>query len=341
MAMKSKRSPSHRVSRSTKKEKKGVKKAIPVIVLVSAVIILVVFAYYLGQSKESLPRQKDQTSANIVKPKIKTDKQTVSHTLPPSNKKQRQRSQKVKNKVENKVDKKDIGSLKIEEKTTQLAYRSKKPKLVIIIDDVYSKKQLLMIQKLHMKITPSIFPPFSLARKSHLLAKELKHFMIHLPMESSNRKFNSQSKTLMTAFSDEEIVDRVMELRRLFPNATYVNNHTGSVFTSDYKAMKRLYTALRMEDFVFIDSLTNSRSKVKKIAHEYGDVYVGRDIFIDNVKRMKAIHKQLRKAVKIAKRKGYAIAIGHPYKVTMKALKHAQSILRGVDVVYIDEIYRR
>jgi len=223
-------------------------------------------------------------------------------------------------------------------KNITLAYRGKR--LVIIIDDVHTKKQMKAIAKLGMKITPSIFPPYQLSKQSNILAKNEKNYMIHLPMESGSKQFNKQTKTLMTSFSDERIADRVMEIRQLFPHAKYVNNHTGSVFTSHYKAMKKLYIALKMEGFVFVDSFTVASSKVRKIAHEFGDAYVRRDIFIDNIHKVSYIHKQLKKAVKKAKKNGYAIAIGHPHKVTMKALALAKKILKDVELVYIDEIYR-
>jgi len=227
------------------------------------------------------------------------------------------------------------------EKNIVLAYRSKKPKLAIIIDDVHTKKQIEGIKQLGLKITPSIFPPYALAKHSNSLAKSLKHYMIHLPMESSSKQFNSQRKTLLTSFSDEEIADRVMEIRQLFPRAKYINNHTGSVFTSNYKAMKKLYIALKMEGFTFVDSFTESSSKVRQIADEFGDAYVRRDIFIDNKQELSYIHNQLKLAVKKAKKKGYAVAIGHPHKVTMKALSSAKQILKDVELVYIDDIYKR
>ena len=226
-------------------------------------------------------------------------------------------------------------------KNVSLSYRGTKPKLAIIIDDVHTQKQIDAIGHLGLKVTPSIFPPYRLAKHSNVLARHLKHYMIHLPMESHSKQFNSQGKTLLTSFTDEQIADRVMEVRQLFPRAKYVNNHTGSVFTSNYKAMKKLYIALKMEGFTFVDSFTESRSKVRQIAHEFGDAYVRRDIFIDNKQELSYIHKQLRLAVHKAKKKGYAIAIGHPHKVTMKALASAKQILKDVELVYIDEIYRR
>jgi polysaccharide deacetylase 2 family uncharacterized protein YibQ len=190
-------------------------------------------------------------------------------------------------------------------------------------------------------MTPSIFPPSELSMTSHQLARGLKHYMIHLPMESGSRQFNSQYKTLLTSFSTNQITNRVHELRKLFPHARYINNHTGSVYTNDYKAMNRLYKALRKEGFVFVDSRTVGSSKVRKIAHAFGDAYVARDIFIDNKHTVKYIHKQLAQAVKIAKKKGYAVAIGHPHKVTMQALASANDILKDVELVYIDKLYRR
>lgn len=222
-----------------------------------------------------------------------------------------------------------------------LAYRGERPRLVIIIDDVHTQAQLKAIRTLPFHVTPSIFPPYTLAKHSNRLAEGLKHYMIHLPMESGSAQFNAQTKTLMRSFSRSQMRQRVKELRYLFPNAVYINNHTGSIFTSNYRAMKQLYDLLKAEGFVFVDSFTVGSSKVKKIAHEEGDAYVRRDIFIDNRQDIGYIHNQLKKAVKVAKKNGYAIAIGHPHKSTIKALKEAKPILKDVDVVYIDEIYRR
>jgi polysaccharide deacetylase 2 family uncharacterized protein YibQ len=223
-------------------------------------------------------------------------------------------------------------------KDVALAYRGKMPKLVIIIDDVANAKQLARIRSLPIKVTPSIFPPYEFSKSNHTLAQGLEHYMIHLPMQSG-KSYDKQYGTLMITDSKEKIEARVKELRRLFPGARYVNNHTGSVFTNNYKVMKILYAALRNEGFVFVDSLTTERTAVQKIAHDFGDAYVARDIFMDNKKNIPYIHAQLKKAVQNAKKNGYAIAIGHPHNTTMKALESAKDIFDEVELVYIDEIY--
>ena len=99
--------------------------------------------------------------------------------------------------------------------------------------------------------------------------------------------------------------------------------------------MHLAYKIMREHGFVFLDSKTINRSKVKEIAHAYGDIYVVRDIFIDNEHNVPYIQNQLRKAVKMAKKKGYAIAIGHPHTITMQALATAKEIFKDVEIVYM------
>ncbi len=213
-----------------------------------------------------------------------------------------------------------------------------KPKLVIIIDDVCSAKQLRKIKELPMNATPSIFPPYKYSTQNHKLAEGLEHYMVHLPLESGKR-YDKYHTVLMKNDTKKTIENRVKEIRKLFPTAHYINNHIGSKFTRDYKATYRLYAALRKEGFIFVDSRTIGSSKVREVAKQFKDTYVGRDIFIDNQRRVSSIHKQLRRVVRIAKKKGYAIAIGHPHRATMRALRSAKHILKDVEVVYMDELF--
>jgi polysaccharide deacetylase 2 family uncharacterized protein YibQ len=305
-------------------------------------VSLVGIGYCLGSCWK-----KDSYQEVTPKHVVKKVNPTVHHVVKTPVKKQikpvqrpKQEKKPPKPVVQKRVEKSKVTTPKSHVKHTKLAYRSSIPKLVIIIDDVHTQAQLNAIMQLGIPVTPSIFPPYSLDKKTPKLATHAVHYMVHLPMESGNAKFDRQSKTLMTHFSKAQMEARMHELRRLFPRAHYINNHTGSKFTENKDAMKRLYGAMRKEGFSFIDSRTTGRSKVGKIAHVYGDDYVARDIFIDNVKSVSAIHAQLRKAVRLAKKHGYAIAIGHPSRVTMQALRSAKPLLKEVEVVYVDEIFR-
>ncbi|WP_294956767.1 divergent polysaccharide deacetylase family protein [Sulfurovum sp.] len=314
-----------------KKQKTGsTKKGLVWLFLLFAMVSLVAFGYYLGQHSKASSSVKN--SRTVLAEKTEHHKHTASvfSKLKTKRPDGEHRYSSVK---------KDHKAIKAKAEAA-LAYRSKKPKLVIIIDDVSNARQLKQIRALGMPITPSIFPPSHLSMSSHKLARGLKHYMIHLPMESGSRQFNKQYKTLKTSFSAARMEARIKEMRKLFPTAHYINNHTGSVFTGNYRAMYILYGLMKKEGFRFIDSRTTASTKVKKIAHQYGDAYVARDVFIDNIQNIPSIHKQLKKAVKIAKQKGYAVVIGHPHKTTMQALASAKNILKDVELVYIDQIYQ-
>ena len=236
-------------------------------------------------------------------------------------------------------DRKKTKENQTKEKPKTVPRNSKRPKLVLIIDDISHPWQIKAIKALGYHITPSIFPPSELSKRSNKLSYTLKHFMIHLPMQSGSAKMNRMQGMLRVTDSSQKMRARAKEIRALFPKGVFVNNHTGSVFTSNYKAMKRMYGYLKEEGFTFVDSHTAGSTKLKRITKEYGDRYIVRDVFIDNTQTVSYVHKQLAKAVKIAKRRGYAIAIGHPHKATLKALASAKKIFRGVDLVYIDELY--
>ena len=222
---------------------------------------------------------------------------------------------------------------------TEKSKKSTNPKLVIIIDDISQKWQIDKIKNLPFSVTPSIFPPSNMSEHSNKLANSVEHFMVHLPMQSSSPKMNKMRGTIMLSHSKERLQKRIAEIKRLFPKAKYINNHTGSVFTSNYTHMKSLYKIMRDSGYKFIDSRTSGKTKVGKIVREYGDKYISRDIFIDNTQTRAYIIKQLKKAVSIAKKKGYAIAIGHPHNITLKTLKSIKDLLKGIDVVYIDELF--
>ncbi len=215
---------------------------------------------------------------------------------------------------------------------------SRKPELAIIIDDVAFPSQLRAIRSLPWHITPSLFPPSSRHPDTAQMARGLRHYMIHLPMEALH--YNHPEKvTLLTSYDEAQIKKRIDDLRRWFPNARFINNHTGSRFTSDMAAMERFYPIAKRYGFHFVDSRTTPNTVVPEICKRYGDPYIARNVFLDNEENVTYIQNQLKEAVKLARAHGYAIAIGHPHEATLKALARSGKILKGVKLLYIDELY--
>lgn len=214
-----------------------------------------------------------------------------------------------------------------------------RPKLAIIIDDISTFHQAKKIKSLNLNITPSIFPPSANYPNSARVANEFEFYMIHLPLEAMN--YQAQEKnTLKVGDSSAKIESEISKIRSNFPKAIYINNHTGSKFTSDYDSLKKLFIAFKKHNMIFIDSYTTKDSKAKILSSEFGNKYLKRDVFIDNTKDEKAIINKLKEAIKIAQKSGFAIAIGHPYEQTFKALKGFRSELESqVDIIFLRDLY--
>lgn len=210
-------------------------------------------------------------------------------------------------------------------------------KLAIIIDDVGTGEQAQKLIALPVRVTPSIFPPEYQRKDTRSLARGFEHYAIHLPMEASSAKNNSA--TLRASDNYEKLNGVIAKLRADFPNAKFINNHTGSKFTADERAMQNLLRAMNEHGFLFIDSRTSPATKAKAAMKGLGMRYVHRDVFLDNQNSVAAVRKKLREAVTLAKKQGYAIAIGHPKSSTLRALANSADILGEVDLVYLDEIY--
>ena len=215
---------------------------------------------------------------------------------------------------------------------------SRKPELAIIIDDVAFPSQLRAIRSLPWHITPSLFPPSSRHPETARMARGLRHYMIHLPMEALHYN-HPETVTLLTNDTTAQIKSRLADLRRWFPDAHFINNHTGSRFTSDMAAMSRFYPIAKAYGFHFVDSRTTPKTVVPEICKRYGDPYIARNVFLDNEENVTYVQNQLKEAVKLARAHGYAIAIGHPHEATLKALARSGKILKGVKLLYIDELY--
>lgn len=211
------------------------------------------------------------------------------------------------------------------------------PKLAIIIDDVSFEAQVKKIKKIPYKVTSSFLPPTKKHPNTPKLARKFAQYMVHLPLEAY-RHSHPEEKTLKKGESYKNIEAWIREIKKDFPKAKYYNNHTGSKFTADTRSMDKLFRALKNHNLLFLDSRTTVNTKAKAIAIKYNMPLFSRDVFLDNSYKEQDIKKQLLEAVRIAKLQGFAIAICHPHSATLKVLRNAKPLLKGVKLVHVNEL---
>lgn len=231
----------------------------------------------------------------------------------------------------------EIKEVIIPKEQAKIEIINNKPKLAIIIDDVTLQSQVNNIQKINHNITMSFMPPIKTHKNSAKIAQDLDFYMVHFPMQATSFKFE-ETHTLHIGDSYEKIEKRVKKVREWYPNAKYTNNHTGSRFTAHDESMDYFYRALKKYNFIFLDSRTTPKTVSKKYAKKYDLPFLARNIFLDNKQDYQYILGQLKKSIKIAKKSGYAIAIGHPHKITLKVLKEAEPLFKDLNLVYVNKI---
>jgi len=215
---------------------------------------------------------------------------------------------------------------------------SGKPKVAIILDDISFAAQVRNIKKLGLPITMSFLPANAIHPNTPLLAKNEEFYMVHLPLEALSHS-HAEPNTLHVSDSHERIDKTIAKIKKDFPRLEYLNNHTGSLFTSDYLAMSHLYDSFEKHDLVFVDSRTTSKTKAPLLSKERGLEYIGRDVFLDHESSVSYVQGQIREAIRIAKISGLAIAIGHPRRETLKAIESLKDELStDVELIYLNQI---
>lgn len=198
-----------------------------------------------------------------------------------------------------------------------------KPLIAIVIDDMgVDKRRTAMAIDLQGPLTLSFLPYAKDIKKQTQRARNRGHeLMLHVSMEPASRVIDPGPNALLTSLSDDELRRRLEWSFQRFSTYVGVNNHMGSKFTANGKAMSVVIKEIKNRGLLFLDSRTSGRTVGAKLARKMGVPVAERNIFIDHDNTIEAVNAQLKKVEKLARTKGEVIAIGHPRDVTIKALR--------------------
>ncbi len=216
------------------------------------------------------------------------------------------------------------------------------PRLAIIIDDVGSDPTAVdAIFALPYPLTLSVLPDHprstAIAEEAHRRGYQL---MLHLPMESQANE-SPEPRELRVGMPLSDVSNLLGEMLQSVPYAVGVNNHQGSLATSDRRLMAELMPLLRARSLFFIDSRTTAATVAYNTAEREG-VHSGfRNVpFLDDIPLESAVRHELEIAIHDAKEKGEVIVIGHPHPETLRVLRELLPRLpsQGVELVYVSAL---
>ncbi len=203
-------------------------------------------------------------------------------------------------------------------------------RIAIIIDDMgyqasLDRAILDLPEALAVAIIPDAPNATQLARAAEAQARET---LIHLPLAG---KRHDHCKLALECIGPDwplgEIVAYLETALETVPGAMGFNNHQGSRFTSDERAVEKLIqgiTWLNLErdaPLSVIDSRTTATTHLESAAREAGIPNARRRVFLDHDDDPEKIREAWQDLLDLARYHGHAVAIGHPRHNTLEVLR--------------------
>ncbi len=215
-------------------------------------------------------------------------------------------------------------------------------RLAIIIDDLgYGLSQARRVVQLPGPVACAVLPDtprgYQIATLAHQHGKEV---LLHLPMQSMDQ-LAAPDGALGIDTSRREFARMLKRFINATPHLSGVNNHKGSLLTRHPGHMQWLMEMLSEHSgLYFVDSYTTHQSVALNIAHENGVPALRRDVFLDPDPSPETVRREFERALTLARRNGYAVAIGHPYPATLELLEEKLPGLRaqGIELVAVSSL---
>ncbi len=213
----------------------------------------------------------------------------------------------------------------------------------IIIDDLGNQMAAgRRAVKLPGALTYAFLPHLAYSsRLAELANKQNKEVMLHLPMEADKGEALGPGG-LTQRMNERQLKDEMRRDINAVPHVRGFNNHMGSLLTKNTQRMTWvMQMAMFRDDLYFVDSRTTRDTVALKEAEKHGIRGAQRDIFLDYEKdNEEIVRQQLKLLIERAKKKGTALAIGHPYRDTLKVLEAWLPTLekQGIKLVSVSDL---
>ena len=217
------------------------------------------------------------------------------------------------------------------------------PRIAIIIDDLgyhlsAGHRAVALPGPVACAILPGTPGSVQLAQAAWQSGKEV---LLHLPMQSMHGQGAVEPGSITLDTTRQGLADTFANALATVPFAVGVNSHRGSLLTRHPGHMGWLMEEmLRAGGLYFVDSYTTHHSVALRIASEQGVPAIKRDVFLDSDPAPEMVEREFERLKAMARERGLAVAIGHPYPGTLAFLERAIPALveEGIELVPLREL---
>lgn len=217
---------------------------------------------------------------------------------------------------------------------------AERPKLALVIDDIgwdlnMGRRVLNLPGALTVAVLPGTPVGSKLALEAHNTGREV---MLHQPM-TAERGQDAGPGNLLPDMEPAAIATMLAANLAEVPYHRGVSNHMGSLLTRCEASMNAVMAELSRRGLYFLDNRTTPQTVALYSAQAANVPATRRDVFLDTIRDPEAIERALESAVRLAERRGHAVAIGHPHATTLEVLEaQLPYILRRVELVPVSSL---
>lgn len=220
------------------------------------------------------------------------------------------------------------------------------PRISIIIDDLGYQadagwRAIGLPGPLAVAILPGTPRAAALARAAHAVGKEV---LLHLPLQAADPDATGGDGSLTIDLSRDAFGNAFATAMQSVPFAIGVSSHRGSLLTRHPGHMTWLMEEMRAHGgLFFVDSYTTHKSVALQMADEVGIKGLRRDVFLDHEPTPAGVAREFERLKRLARERGVAVAIGHPYPETLDFLEAALPGLApdGIELTRISDLLRQ
>ncbi|NLD05488.1 MAG: divergent polysaccharide deacetylase family protein [Synergistaceae bacterium] len=198
----------------------------------------------------------------------------------------------------------------------------KRPILAIVVDDGGNSLEMArQVASLELPLTWAILPYTRYAGETSSMADDAGiPYLLHLPMQAEIDK-DPKEYLVGEGMDRNRIRDVTIKALDSLPSPIGINNHRGSLATSQRDIMVPVIDVLKERELLFLDSRTSGKSVAYETAKAAGIRSLKNQAFLDGTPDKDVIRARFDQVVKMTLQRGNMIAICHFRPATIPFLE--------------------